>query len=108
MRVLGGSGNGKRPFAILELDNVLAVRGEVGRTSAAELRRRLKELEATYPTVVVDLAAVTHMKSDGFAALLGAGRSFQRRGGRLVLRHTAPHIRRMLEVTEMLPLFRME
>ncbi|MBI3945816.1 MAG: STAS domain-containing protein [Armatimonadetes bacterium] len=100
--------NAQNGIVLSHRGNVLSVRGAVDLGNVSLLLGALKQLRDAHPVVVLDASEITYMDSTGFGVLLRVCRELRHRGGRLVLRRPAPHIRRMLEVTEMLHLFTFE
>jgi stage II sporulation protein AA (anti-sigma F factor antagonist) len=75
----------------------IGLEGELDIVAAPGLERLLGEVELDrWPRVVLDLRHVSFIDSRGIRVLLGAHRRIGRVGGRVVLRHASPDIRRTL------------
>ncbi len=85
---------------------VLAVGGEVDIVTVESFRQALEDAQRS-PRVVVDLSEVTFMDSAGINALVGA---YHRVSPESELRLVGlrPNIRRLLEITGLLELFRVD
>lgn len=90
---------------LAEEGNTLTIEGGVDLANAPVLRHRLHRLRQRHQTVIIDIAGVTYMDSSGFGALFRFCRELRHQGGQLVLRRPTAHIRRMLEITDMLRFF---
>lgn len=97
-----------RQLLLTQQDNVLCVSGEVDFANVSKFLRFLNRMRHEYQTVIVDLSGVAYMDSTGFGVLLRACRELRYAGGQLVLRRPSPHVRRMLEVTDMLRFFQLD
>jgi anti-sigma B factor antagonist len=92
-------------------DNAAVVRieGEIEFATAPRLRATLLDLaqDGAAP-VVVDLAQVTFLDSAGISLLIQAKKRLASGESDLVLRDPQPHIRRVLEISGVTELFRIE
>lgn len=75
---------------------VLAVRGEVDATSAAELETAMVRLLDSATPIVIDLSAVPFIDSSGLNAVVRVLRS--RKGAVVALAGATPAIARMIEI----------
>jgi anti-sigma B factor antagonist len=81
---------------------VVVVRGALDLLEAAELRTILNRVcVSDCPDVVLDLSDVTFVGSSGLGVMIEAQQMLQRNRRRLVLRGTAPAIRRAFEITHL-------
>jgi anti-sigma B factor antagonist len=79
---------------------VLSVRGEIDVASSPPFQASLSGLlQAESGTVIVDLSEVSFIDSTGLGALIEAEKRCGVAGKNLRLVVTAPHIRRLLELT---------
>ena len=89
--------------------HVALVAGELDLDVAPKLNACLSELlESGANTIVVDLLEVTFMDSTGLAALVSAGKALRDRGGELVLVADSPSMTKLLAITGVGRLFRIE
>ena len=80
----------------------LTLTGELDLATAYTFDRRLLEVEAKHPSlVVVDLRAVTMLDSTGLARLVSAQRRARRGGWRLVLVRGGRTVMRVLQTTRL-------
>jgi anti-sigma B factor antagonist len=85
---------------------VIHVAGEADAAAAPALRAQFHELqEAEQPNVVVDLLGVTFVDSTILGILVAASRSCQSLGGELRLVINEGRIRRVFEITGLVPFF---
>ena len=87
---------------------VLTVSGEVGMSTAPDLRRALvrSATEAVAPPrLVLDLSGVDLLDTTGLAAILEGVKRCRLRGGDLVLARAEPQVVRELELTGLGPAF---
>lgn len=99
--------------AVTDRSTVVSVRGEVDVATAPIVRGALTEVEARRrglgtPSVVVDLSGVTFIDACGLGVLVGAARSARGAGHALALRDPSPQVLRLLEMTRLLDVFRVE
>jgi anti-sigma B factor antagonist len=93
--------------AIDEYIQLVSVMGELDMSNSQELRRLVEgALRAGRNSVVLDLAAVTHMDSSGLAALITAHQLVEEHRGRLALVITSESVLRTVEVRGLDRLFR--
>jgi anti-sigma B factor antagonist len=93
--------NGDHPVVVLS--------GELDLASAPELQRGLDVLLARPVTAItLDVAELTFIDSSGLGALCRIHEVAHEHGGVLVLRSVPPHARRVLEITGLTGLFRLE
>ena len=83
---------------------VVRLAGELDVSSADELRELLSDTIRETPVVDIDLTTLTFMDSTALSVLIGAHREAARAGGSLTVRNPAGHVRRVLDVTGVLPL----
>jgi len=95
------SGRGFRVDAEASADEVrLELHGEVDLYTQPILRSAMQTaLEMNLPSIVVDLADVTHLDSGGMAILIYGAKKLMERQGKLHLRSVNRHIFRTLTVT---------
>jgi anti-anti-sigma factor len=88
---------------------LVRIEGEVEFATAPRLRATLLDLaqEAAVP-VVLDLAEVSFLDSAGISLLIQAKKRLANAGSDLVLRAPQPNIRRVLEISGVTELFRIE
>jgi stage II sporulation protein AA (anti-sigma F factor antagonist) len=88
---------------------IVRIEGEVEFATAPRLRATLLDLaqEGASP-VVVDLAEVSFLDSAGISLLIQAKKRLASAGSDLVLRSPQPHVRRVLEISGVTDLFRIE
>lgn len=99
--------NGGTPVGHFEIDAqvredtlVVSFAGEFELTAAIEIRRRLGELEADAPRLVVlDLRRVSFVDSTGLGLLVAAEGRARRHGRRLIVVRPAGPTRRIFDVT---------
>ncbi len=85
------------------------IEGEIEFATAPRLRTALLELaQHGASPVVVDLAAVSFVDSAGISLLIQAKKRFAAAGAELVLRAPQPAVRRVLEISGVTELFRIE
>lgn len=88
--------------------------GEVDVATAPALRGALGEAEMRHlddgvnGPIAVDLSGVTFIDSTGLGVLLGSARRGRRAGHEVVLRNPVPTVLRVLEITGLLRVFRLE
>ncbi len=87
----------------------VSLSGELDLAGAQQLETRLDEAERTSPArLVIDLARLAFIDSTGLRLLLQADARARERGCELVLRHAAPTVQRVFEVTGALDVLRFE
>ena len=88
---------------------LVRIEGEVEFATAPRLRATLLDLaqESASP-VVLDLAEVSFLDSAGISLLIQAKKRLSAAGSDLVLRAPQPNIRRVLEISGVTELFRIE
>ena len=87
----------------------LALSGEIDLRRATELRKTAEAYErGDVPSVHVDLSAVTFLDSIGLAFLARLARTATARGGEVVVSGAQPIVRRVLEVSGLLTVLRLE
>jgi anti-anti-sigma factor len=78
--------------------------GEIDMSTAGQMQASLNAALDDHPSgLVVDLAAVTFMDSSGIAALVHAHNRAAEAGATLTVVDPQPIVRRVLEITGMLP-----
>ena len=89
--------------------HVATIAGELDVYSADRLRGELAPLTARDDeTLIVDLSGVTFIDSTALGVLTGAAKLLRTGGGRLVLVSGDPRFRRLLEITGLLAVLRLE
>jgi anti-sigma B factor antagonist len=78
---------------------VIALHGRLDDSSVGELRSTLCLLGMVFGAVIVDLSHQGSFGASGIAALHDAHRRLRAAHGRLTLRGTSSHLRRMLSIT---------
>ena len=107
---------GTQPFAVIvaaaTAQMVVTVRGDVDVFTAPVLREALKRAEGQRllggRPLVVDVSGVTFLDATGLGVLAGTAHRVHRRGGEIVLRHPSRMTMRVLEITGLLSVFRIE
>jgi anti-sigma B factor antagonist len=85
---------------------VVSMHGELDLASAPELQRELVALVGRpVGTLTLDLGGVTFLDSSGLGALYRARQAADEQGVSLRLEAVPDHVRRVLDVTAMAPLF---
>jgi anti-sigma B factor antagonist len=79
---------------------VLAVCGDVDIATAPQLRDRLGQAVAAYPSVVVDLADVGFMDSTGLGVLVASSNRAKAAGRRLVVARPQTIVRNALRLVQ--------
>jgi anti-sigma B factor antagonist len=87
--------------------NHFVVRGEIDAHSVAELQSALLAADSAQP-VVLDLEAVDFLDSSGLRAIVEQHQQCAAYGTELVLRQPSRVVRRLLEVTALDTMFRIE
>ncbi|WP_433316733.1 STAS domain-containing protein [Micromonospora chersina] len=83
---------------------VVRLAGELDISSTDELRGLLSDTIRETPVVDVDLTDLTFMDSTALSVLIGAHQEAASAGGSLTVHNPAGHVRRVLDVTCVLPL----
>lgn len=83
---------------------VVSLSGELDLASVDELRDRLTATIGVTPVVEVDLAAVRFIDSTVISVLVAAHHAAKTAGGRLALLNCTGQVRRVLQITGVLPL----
>jgi anti-anti-sigma factor len=97
-----------------DASTVVAVRGEVDVATAPALRRALADVgarrhdDAAVVPLVIDLSGVTFMGAAGLGVLVGAARRERLAGSEVVLRDPSRRTLRVLEITRLCDVFRVE
>jgi anti-sigma B factor antagonist len=92
-----------------ETSHAVLVAGELDLDVAPKLRACLTDLiEDGARTIVVDLLEVTFMDSTGLGALVQAGKRLRQADGELILVADSPSITKLLTITGVGRLFRIE
>ena len=95
--------------ATVAATGVVSVAGDIDLHSCRRLREELTGLiEGGVTSVVVDLARMDFVDSTGLDVLVGAQKRLRQRGGELVLRSPRPAARKVLEITRLDTVFRIE
>jgi len=86
------------------------VAGEVDANAAPTLTEALlaDRIDIDGPNLVIDLAGVDFIDSSGLAVLIATRRRVDDLGGELMLRRPSRTVRRLLEITHLDELFRIE
>lgn len=93
---------GARPTRVV----VEALEGDVDAVSARRIHELVGQtMDGGHQTLVIDLAGVTFMDSQGINALIWAEQRIKGAGGDLILRRPSAAVRRALEVTGLDALF---
>jgi anti-sigma B factor antagonist len=80
-------------------DAVVLLAGELDISTSPDLQDALADLTGEARRVTVDLAELEFMDSTGLAALLGAHKALQERGGTLELRHPSKMVIGLVQIT---------
>jgi anti-sigma B factor antagonist len=100
--------------ALADSTTVVSVRGDVDVATSPTLRRLLaaaqvcRYREDSNAQVVIDLSRVTLLDASGLTVLLDNARSARRDGYTLVLRNPSRQSMRVLEITQLAPVFRID
>lgn len=90
-------------------EQVVTVSGELDAFSAPRLREHLEQVaRAGHRRVVLDLDDVLFVDSSGLGALVDASKRLREAGGDLVLRSPTPAVAKVLEVTGISQVLRVE
>jgi anti-anti-sigma factor len=91
-----------------ETSTVVTLAGDIDMQTAAALRERLAELDASAGTVIVDLAGVEFLDSSGVGALVGAASALSATGGSLRLACPPPQVQKVFRISrlaEVIPIY---
>ncbi|MET8837880.1 STAS domain-containing protein [Micromonospora sp. NPDC004540] len=83
---------------------VVSLAGELDVSSADELRGLLSDTIRATAVVAVDLSALTFIDSTALSVLIWAHQEAAHAGGSLTVHNPTGHVRRVLDVTGVLPL----
>jgi len=95
-------------YSIARTDDAVALSGEIDIAAVHELRTELAAFTQSGGPVVIDLRAVSFIDSSGIEALCAARRDAEGAGGSVVLRSPSSAVVRVLEITGLDDLFRIE
>jgi len=88
---------------------VVAAGGELDLFTSERLREKLAEvLELGGQRILVDLTGVSFMDSSGLAVLVGVAKALRASGGQMVLVADDPRVTRVIEITGLTQVFRVE
>jgi anti-sigma B factor antagonist len=88
---------------------VMRLSGELDLSTRHRLDRLLEDLQAiTGTTVILDLARLTFVDAHSLHAWREAAVALQEHGGELVLRNPRPLVRRLLDITEVVEVARID
>ncbi|HKC22130.1 MAG TPA: STAS domain-containing protein [Gaiellaceae bacterium] len=88
---------------------VVAAGGELDLFTSERLREKLADvLELGGRRILVDLTGVSFMDSTALGVLVGAGKELQASGGQMVLVADDPRVKRVIEITGLARVFRVE
>jgi anti-sigma B factor antagonist len=88
---------------------VLALRGELDLAAAPLIiETGLQELKTGDGSLVIDLAEVTFVDSSALGAFVALRNEAAGLGGTVTIRSLAPHVRRVFEITALIPAFGIE
>lgn len=88
---------------------VVAAGGELDLFTSERLREKLADvLELGGRRILVDLTGVSFMDSTALGVLVGAGKTLQASGGQMVLVADDPRVQRVIEITGLARVFRVE
>jgi anti-sigma B factor antagonist len=90
-------------------DNVVVARGEIDISNAPRLWEALARLiDVGYRDIVLDMAGVEFIDSQGIAVLVRAHKKVRSKGGTVVIRSPREQARTVLEVTGLAGLIQLE
>ncbi|HEX2274458.1 MAG TPA: STAS domain-containing protein [Acidimicrobiales bacterium] len=94
-------------------ETIVTARGDIDVTTAPKLRAAFLQAQTNGRSVadrrvVVDMSGVTFLNASGLGVLAGAAVRARRAGGELLLRNPTPMTVRLLEITGLLQIFRLE
>ncbi len=95
-------------------ETIVTARGDIDVTTAPRLRAALTQAQTGVRDdvadrrVVVDMSQVTFLNASGLGVLAGAAVRARRAGGEILLRDPTPMTVRILEITGLLQIFRLE
>lgn len=89
-------------------DVVVEIRGELDMATAPHLQRGLADLidDQGNQSIVIDLRDLAFIDSSGLTVLARAQSNAHAHGGALLLEHLRPNVKRVLEISGLLSLFR--
>jgi anti-sigma B factor antagonist len=88
---------------------VVAAGGELDLFTSERLREKLDQvLELGGRRILVDLTGVSFMDSTALGVLVGAARTLRSSGGQMVLVADDPRVTRVIEITRLARVFRIE
>ena len=88
---------------------MVVLTGEIDVATSARVRETLLGIARSGENrVVVDMSNVTFMDSTGLSALVGPLKRFRRAGGEITLRAPTKSVRKILEITGLSRVFRIE
>jgi anti-anti-sigma factor len=102
--------NGDTPaaFSVFRTDDGVALGGEIDIAAVDAFRAEFSEVTDASRPVAIDLRDVSFIDSSGIEALVAARRDAERAGGSVVLRAPSAAVVRVLEVTGLDDVFRIE
>jgi anti-sigma B factor antagonist len=108
--MVGHGGNDEFAIAttVTRASALVAVRGDLDVATAPTLRTALAEASSATHALVVDVSGVTFMDASALGVLIGAARGARDRGHKVVLRGPSANTLRLLQVTGLLEVFRVE
>lgn len=95
-------------FSVVRTDDGIVLGGEIDIAAVGALRAEFDDLLAAAVPITIDLRDVSFIDSSGVEALCAARRDAERSGGSVVLRAPSAPVVRVLEVTGLDDLFRIE
>ncbi len=87
---------------------VLFIEGRLDTTTAPALESKIKGLESSVTTLILDLVSLEYVSSAGLRVLLGAQKHFNSVKGSLVLRNVNKDIMEVLELTGFIDILTIE
>ena len=95
-------------YSIARTADAVALSGEIDIAAVQDLRAELAAFTQVGGPVIIDLRAVSFIDSSGIEALCAARRDAEGAGGSVVLRSPSSAVVRVLEITGLDDLFRIE
>jgi anti-sigma B factor antagonist len=95
-------------------ETIVTARGDIDVTTAPKLRAALAQAQTGVDRdladhrVAVDMSGVTFLNASGLGVLAGAAVRARRAGGEILLRDPTPMTLRLLEITGLFHMFRLE